>query len=78
MKLNALVVALVAFCMVSLPSCASAQQDQPQFFLWEQVHINPGKAVGYEQVRVDRNAGMAEANVAFGRKVFAWDGVSTY
>ena len=74
MKLNALVVALAAFCMVSLPSCASAQQDQPQFFLWQQVHINPDKAVEYEQVRADRNAGMAEANVAFGRKVFAWDG----
>ena len=73
MRLNALVVALVALCMVSLPSCASAQQDQPQFSLWQDVHINPGKAAEFEQVRANRNAGMTEANVTFGRTVFAHD-----
>ena len=73
MKLNALVVALAAFCMVSLPSCASAQQDQPQYSLWQDVHFNPGKAVEFEQVRADRNARMTEANVTFGRTVFAND-----
>ena len=73
MKLNALIVAFVALCMVSLPSRASAQQDQPQFFLWQNVHLNPGKAVEFEQVRADRNAGMAEANVTFRRRVFAHD-----
>ena len=73
MRLNALVVALVALCMVSLPSCASAQQDQPQFSLWQDVHINPGKAAEFEQVRANRNAGMTEANVTFGRTVFALD-----
>ena len=70
MRLNALVVALF---MVSLPSCASAQQDQPQFFLWQDVHINPGKAAEFEQVRANRNAGMTEANVTFGRIVYALD-----
>ena len=74
MRRNTLVCTLAFLCLVSLPSCASAQQEQPQFALWQQVHINPGKAVEYEQVRADRNAGMAEAKVAFGRKVFAWDG----
>lgn len=73
MRLNALVAALVALCMVSLPSCASAQQDQPQFSLWQDVHINPGKAAKFEQVRANRNAGMTEANVTFGRTVFAHD-----
>ena len=73
MRLNALVAALVALCMVSLPSCASAQQDQPQFFLWQDVHINPGKAAEFEQVRANRNAGMTEANVTFGRLVYALD-----
>ena len=70
MRLNALVVALF---MVSLPSCASAQQDQPQFSLWQDVHINPGKAAEFEQVRANRNAGMTEANVTFGRIVYALD-----
>ena len=74
MKLNALVVALAAFCMVSLPSCAAAQQDQPQYSLWQEIHLNPGKAVEFEQVRADRNARMAEANTTFGRTVYAHDG----
>ncbi len=74
MRLNAFVVALAALCMVSLPSCASAQQDQPQYSLWQEIHLNPGKAVEFEQVRADRNARMAEANTTFGRTVFAHDG----
>ena len=73
MKVNVLFVVFTAICMASLPSCAAAQQDQPQYSLWQDVHLNPGKAIEFEQVRADRNATMTEANVTFGRTVFAHD-----
>jgi hypothetical protein len=74
MQFNVLFVVFAAICMAILPSCASAQQDQPQYILMQDVHLNPGKAIEFEQVRADRNAGMAEANVTFGRTVYAQDG----
>lgn len=43
------------------------------YSLWQDVHVNPGKAVEFEQVRPDSNARMTEANVTFGRTVFAHD-----
>jgi len=73
MKFNVLFVAFAAICMASLPSCASAQQEQSDYSLWQDVHVNPGKAVEFEQVRAGRNTGMTEANITFGRTVFAND-----
>ena len=52
---------------------ASAAQAQNQFVLWQDVHINPGKAAKYEQVMANRNTEMTAANVSFGRMVYSND-----
>ena len=68
---SAITMTVVAGLMIF--GVASAAQAQNQFFLWQDVHINPGKAAEFEQVRAGRNTGMAAANVRFGRTVYSDD-----
>ena len=68
---SAITMTVVAGLMIF--GAASAAQAQNQFFLWQDVHINPGKAAEFEQVRAGRNTSMAAANVRFGRTVYSDD-----
>ena len=54
---------------------AMAQQAESQFQFVNEVHIVPGKTAEFEELIAARNARMGRANVTFGTRVSAGEGV---